>query len=163
MTVVTFVLPTADEDDWVRTGRGFRARQAYKDHKKGIGKMKTIQVEVEVEVRDDEEIVDFLETLVSRTEHEKVQQILRMDEGQPLLQNLEADAEKRGKLQQLKGQFRHQPKANMDLSDWLAAAEQQGYLPLPDSKDETDADAIAAANKKPEEKDEDNDQHMDEV
>jgi len=31
---VTFVLPTADEDNWERTGCGFRALLAYKEYKK---------------------------------------------------------------------------------------------------------------------------------
>jgi len=125
--------------------------------------MKTIQVEV----RDDREIVDFLDRLVVNGHEEHVQQILRMGESRSFLQNLETAAEKRQKLQQLKAEFCDRPATNtallfwLALSTWLVAAEQeQGYLPLTDRKDETDAVAIADANKKPAEKNQQGDFFM---
>jgi hypothetical protein len=63
----TFALPTAEESDWVLIGRGFNALLWYKKHKKEIGKKKTTTVTVAVEVRDDDDIVDFLQTVIDHS------------------------------------------------------------------------------------------------
>ena len=121
--------------------------------------MKTIQVKVDV--RDDVDIDGFLDCLVGRSGHGKVEEMLLMVEGQSILQGLENLAAKREQLLNVKAEFRNQPETNMALSKWLVAAEEQLLYPVPDSKDKADPEAIAAANKKPSDKDADDDYIMD--
>jgi len=121
--------------------------------------MKTIQVQVDV--RDDVDIDGFLDCLVGRSGQGKVEEMLLMVEGQSILQGLENLAAKREQLLNVKAEFRNKPETNMALSNWLVAAEEQLLYPVPDSKDEADPEAIAAANKKPSDKDAGDDYFMD--
>lgn len=54
-------MPTGEENNWVRTGRGFLAQEAYKKWKNGTKTMKTISVQV----HEDEDISRFLDDVAS--------------------------------------------------------------------------------------------------
>jgi hypothetical protein len=138
--MVTFVLPTAKESDWVQTGRSFNAMRWYKEHKKGIGKMKTITVTVQV--RDDVEIDSFLQTLIDKFGDSKVIHILSLKDS--LVKDGDR-CEKLGKLGRLKQGFRTDTNINHQLSKWLEDAEQKQSLLIISSSDETEKEAIAIA------------------
>jgi len=168
--MVTFVLPTKKENDWVRTGRGFIAVRLYKAHKKGTGTMKTIkvqqqvirQVEVEVQVRDDADIDNFLQALIDHLSSSGVDQVLRL--ATPPIEMDRAGVTEllvKEELERLKGEYRNDPQTNVNVSNWLNEAEDVHCYPLTDSKDETDNEAIAEATQAPSATDKQGDYHMD--
>jgi hypothetical protein len=143
--MVTFVLPTTEENDWVRTGRGFDAVRWYKEHKKGIGKMMNVQVQV----RDYDAIEGFLQALINKVGDSKVDAIFGLES---LVNTAHGCDEKRITLENLKTSFRNNVPMHVRLSGWLEHAEAGGLYPLPGSKDKTDKEAIADAVGPPKEK-----------
>ena len=98
---------------------------------------------MQVQVRDDEEIDDFLKVLVDNTKDPKVNAILALKECTSFgLSILKGDALTK-ELDTLKNSYKADSKRNQILSDWLDAAEKSGLYPQCDSKDQTDDVATA--------------------
>lgn len=149
--MVTFVLPAKADNDWVRTGRGFNAVRWYKEHKKGIGKMKTITIEV----RDNADLDEFLKALLNNSSDLKVDPIFSLEH------SLVKDGDRCNQLRLVKEKYQSDTSINLKLSNWLDEAEEDGHYPLASSKDEPDKEAIADARQAPKDTDNQGDVYMD--
>ena len=158
---VAFKLPTPEEDDWKRTGRGFEAIALYKAWKKGESKTKTITVQVQVQ--DDKDIDSFLDDLTEKCKEDldKVKDIAGLDDFANRLQ-LGSPEKFSEKLQTIKDTYKRDSTLNQVMSEWLEAARASTLYPFTSSKDETDAEAIAESSMAPKDcQDEDGDLIMD--
>ena len=90
--------------------------------------MKTI----EIQIRDDVEIENFLDALMETMNSKNAALILSMAECPSILSSSSNadDDSKRQMLGDFKGGFVANPQLNCVLSDWLVAAEREGYFPL---------------------------------
>ncbi|KAL7577347.1 hypothetical protein ACA910_002082 [Epithemia clementina (nom. ined.)] len=186
MTKVHFQLPTPEELHWERTRRGFIAREQQKLWKEGKLPMRKIKVKVVkqvmkqvvkqvveqmvveeivkeiVEVEDYDDIDQFLDDLLKKDteEPENVKDFIEKTNPAVVLQ-LGGPGDWHCSLRELKDSYRNSPEKDYAVSKWLQEARRDGDYPFPDSKDETDAVAIAGANRKPAEHNEDGDHYFD--
>ncbi|KAL7563224.1 hypothetical protein ACA910_015717 [Epithemia clementina (nom. ined.)] len=161
MTKVNFQLPTPEELHWERTRRGFFARERHKLRKAGKLKMRKIKVEVEVE--DYHDIDKFIDDVIKKIADDPEKGKFFINKTRPDSLQLGDSGDWLRTMSDLKTSYRINPEKDVAVSKWLQEALKEGDYPFVDSKDETDAVAIAGVNKKPAEHDEDGDLYFDEA